>query len=505
MKIITHDLRGLTERGPIINVRQTAKGRFKAQVVAPNGRVLEDRPWQNNLILDQGLNGLAVRSWQASFAYCAAGTGNTPTQYDSGAITASSTPDANPAVNESVVTSSADFFAGKPPNNGTTDSVGMLIRWDSGETAKIITFTSATSVRVAGRATVGSGEFTIYAVNQTSLTTEARRNTSYMTGAGNCGTSIVDNTLTMKRTYEFAAVTDPGGENIAELGFSWDADDDPDGDNLFSRVLIAGGTVNVAQTFQLRVIYELAVTVEPDTAQARTVPITGWLNQVRTTTITGAGSGGTPGTYALGVTGGNGTAFAGTYTIGGGGSLSTITITNHGYGYTVAPSLSFPSGGGGGGALSGASATANLDAWTQGDEQVQGWGLERVESSGSGSYGAAANEPCNAGLTVLSEDAAALKTAGTADDRSQTLASSATAAIANLLGSYTAGTFTMDKTCTFGVLEGLSSDIRAIMLCGPGGGNDSEVCFTYLFDNPQEKLNTHRMSVTWRHTWNRSF
>lgn len=488
MKIITHDLRGLSERGPVINVRQSAKGRFKAQVVSPDGRVVEDRPWQNNLILDQGLNGLATRSWQESFAYCAAGTGNTPTQYDSDATTASQT--------TTTVTASADFFDSLPENG-----VGMLIRWDSGETAKITAYTSPTQVTVSSSATVGSGEFTVYAVNQTSLTTEVRRSTSYLTGAGNCGTSIVSNTLTMKRTYEFAAVTDPGGENIAELGFSWDEDDDPDGDNLFSRVLIAGGAVTVAQTFQLRVIYELAVTVEPDTAQARTVPITGWLNQVRTTTITGAGSGGTPGTYALGVTGGNGTGFAGTYTIGGGGTLTTITITNHGYGYTVAPSLSFPSG-----SITGASATANLDAWTQGDEQVQGWGIERVESTGIGSYGGAANEPCNAGLTVLSEDAAALKTAGTADDRDQTLASSATAAIANSLASYTNGTFTRDKTCTFAILEGLSSDIRAIMLRGPGGGgNDSEVCFTYLFDNPQEKLNTHRLSITWRHTWNRSY
>jgi len=487
MKIITHDLRGLTERGPIINVRQTAKGRFKAQVVAPNGRVVEDRPWQNNLILDQGLNGLAVRSWQASFAYCAAGTGNTSTQYDSGATTATQS-------GTTTVTTSADFFDDIVAAVGSV--VGMLIRWDSGGTAKITAYTSPTEVTVANSGS-NSGEFTVYAVNQTSLTTEARRSTIYMTGAGNCGTSIVGNTLTMKRTYEFEPVNG-AGEVITELGFSWT---DTVAANLFSRVLIAGGSVTVEHTFQLRVIYELAVTVEPDTAQARTVPITGWLNQVRTTTITGAGSGGTPGTYSLGVTGGDGSAFSGTYTIGGGGTMTTITITNHGYDYTVAPSLSFPSGG-----ITGASATANLDAWTQGDEQVQGWGLERVDSSGIGSYGAAANEPCNEGVTALYEfdgveqDLPSLKTAGTADDRGEFAAAS------NSLGSYTDGTFTRDKTCTFGVLEGLSSAIRAIMLRGPGGGGqDGEVCFTYLFDNPQEKLNTHRLSVTWRHTWDRSF
>lgn len=496
MNVITKDFRGVTERTPIFNLRQSAKGRFKVQVVKSRyrpgrhkgaehrrvGRVVEDRPWQNNLILDQGLNGIAVRSWQASFAYCAAGTGNDSTQYDSSTTTATQS--------TTTITTSANFFDSLPGNG-----VGMLIRWDSGETAKITAYTSPTEVTVSNSASVSAGEFTVYAVNQTSLETEARRSTGYLTGAGNCGTSIVGNVLTMKRTYEFDAVTDPGGENITELGFSWDADDDPDGDNLFSRVLIAGGAVAVAQTFQLRVIYELAVTVEPDTAQARTVAITGWLNRVASITTNSAGSGGTPGTYALGVTGGNGSAFAGTYTIGGGGSITSIAITNNGYGYTVAPSLSFPSGG-----ITGASATANLDSWTQGDEMVQGWGIERVGSDGSGSYGGAANEPSNAGVTAVSEESDALETAGTADGRTRL------ASTANSLGSYTAGTFTRDKTCTFGVLDAVSNGLRAIMLCGPGGiGQDGEACFTYLFDNPQPKLNTHRLAVTWRHTWGRSF
>jgi len=485
MKIITHDLRGLTERGPVINVRQTAKGRFKVQVVEPNGRVVEDRPWQNNLILDQGLDGLAVRSWQASFAYCAAGTGNTSTQYDSGATTATQS-------GTTTVTTSADFFDDIVAAVGSV--VGMLIRWDSGGTAKITAFTSPTEVTVENAGS-NSGEFTVYAVNQTSLTTEARRSTGYMTGAGNCGTSTVDNTLTMKRTYEFAPV-DGAGENITELGFSWE---NTEAANLFSRVLIAGAAVTVADTFQLRVIYELAVTVEPDTAQARTVPITGWLNQVRSATVTNGGSGYTS-APTVSFSGGGGTGAAATATLTD-DAVTSVTITNHGSGYTSAPTILFTGGGG-----SAAAATANIDAWTQGDEQIQGWGIEQVDSSGIGSYGAAANEPCNEGVTALyefdgnEEDLPALKTAGTADDRGEFATAS------NSLGSYTAGTFTRDKTCTFGVLEGLSSDIRAIMLRGPGGGGqDGEVCFTYLFDNPQEKLNTHRLSVTWRHTWNRSF
>ena len=483
-QVITHDYRSVTDRRGVIHLPgQMAHGRYKVQVVSPEGRVVTDKPWRRNLILNQGLNGIAVRSWQASFAYCAAGTGNTPTAYDSAAITATQS--------TTTVTTSANFFDSLPANG-----VGMLIRWDGGELATITAYTSPTEVTVSNSTTVGSAEFTVYAVNQTALATEVSRSTSYLTGAGNCGTSIASNTLTMKRTYEF----DPevGSVNYAELGFSWDDDALPDGNNLFSRVLIDGGAVTVGIGFQLRVIYELAITLTPVTPTARTVAITGWLNRVASTTITNVGSGGTPGTYALGVAGGDGTAFAGTYTIGGGGTLSSIAITNYGYGYTVAPTLSFPSGS----IAGGVAATANLDAWTQGDEMIQGWGIERVESTGAGSYGSGGNEPSSTGLTHASEDSQAMETAGTSDDRASL------DSIANVLGSYTADTFTRDKTGTFGVLDAIpvGAGIRALMLSGPGSpGTDSERCFTYLFDNAQQKLNTHKLAVTWRHTWGRSF
>jgi len=75
---------------------------------------------------------------------------------------------------------------------------------------------------------------------------------------------------------------------------------------------------------------------------------------VLSTTITAAGTGGTSGTYALGVSGGP-TGFAGTYTISGGG-VTAITITNPGLSTSnTAPTLSFPSGG-----VTGATATATV-------------------------------------------------------------------------------------------------------------------------------------------------
>ena len=451
---------------------QVASGRYKVQVVnSRTGQIVEERPWAKNLILNNGLDGIALRSWADSFTYCAAGTGNTPTQLDSGATTATQS--------TTSVTSSANFFQ--------NSDIGSLIRWDSGALAVITGYTSATQVTVSNSATVSAGQFTLYRIDQTGLFTEISRSTGYLSGAGNCGTSYVANTVKMKRTYEF----DPEGSsrNYAELGFSWD---NAPGQNCFSRVLIEGGAVTVQTDFQLRVIYELSVTITPNTPTSRTASITGWLNRVASVTTNNAGSGGTPGTYALGVSGGNGSAFAGTYTIGGGGTITAITITNPGYGYTVAPSLAFPSG-----SITGASATANLSAWTQGYECVQAYGLAQVNESGGTAFGSSANEPSNAGLTNLSEASDVLASFGTSDGRA------VSASKANTLATYSQGSHLIDKTTTFNVLEGNSTAIRAMSLAG-GQGSDG-VAFTYLFDNQQTKLDTHRLTLIWWHTWGRTF
>ena len=78
---------------------------------------------------------------------------------------------------------------------------------------------------------------------------------------------------------------------------------------------------------------------------------------IRSCSVTAGGSGYTNGTYALGISGGSGSGFTGTYTVTG-NAVTSITITNSGSGYTSAPTLSFPSGGG-----TGASGLAYLNAF----------------------------------------------------------------------------------------------------------------------------------------------
>ncbi|WP_420408704.1 phage tail protein [Hoeflea sp.] len=76
--------------------------------------------------------------------------------------------------------------------------------------------------------------------------------------------------------------------------------------------------------------------------------------------ITGAGSGGENGTFALAFTGGTGSGAAGTFTVSG-GELTSITITNRGV-YTVAPSLDFSASTD----LTGATATVALEQLANG-------------------------------------------------------------------------------------------------------------------------------------------
>lgn len=81
------------------------------------------------------------------------------------------------------------------------------------------------------------------------------------------------------------------------------------------------------------------------------------VDSIRDVTITAGGSGFADGTYTLGVTGGSGTGFTGTYTCAG-GVVTQITITAAGTGYATVPTISFPSGGG-----SGASGIAYTNAF----------------------------------------------------------------------------------------------------------------------------------------------
>lgn len=223
----------------------------------------------NNLILDQGLNFLFT-TYQIAQAtpYCAVGTGTTTTFTDSGATTATT------AGLSTTVTASASFF--------TAGMVGQLIKFDSGEERYIISQTGTACVVNTAVNIAAPTLFTVWAVNQVGLAAETKRTSTYLTGTGNCGTTDAGNVRTLRRTYDFSA--EVSNQNYTELGWShlFSA-----GNNLFSRTLVSGGTVSVLIGQQLRVVYDIAVTVGPTVSTPATWTIggtTGWPVSPATTT-----------------------------------------------------------------------------------------------------------------------------------------------------------------------------------------------------------------------------
>lgn len=104
------------------------------------------------------------------------------------------------------------------------------------------------------------------------LRSEAVRTGTLVTGAGNCGTSYsAGQKVTMRRTFDFPVET--VNRNYTELGWSYSG---TSGNNLFSRTLISGGTVTVLVDQQLRVVYDLEVTLSPTGVQSGSLTVAGW-------------------------------------------------------------------------------------------------------------------------------------------------------------------------------------------------------------------------------------
>ena len=167
------------------------KGMYKMQVLE-NGKVVEDRPWAENMILNQGL----------------------------------------------------DYAL-----SGSYNQVASLFRYHC----------------------VGTGT-TAVAATDTGLASESKRTGTLLIGDGNVGRTTTGNTATFRYTWDHSP-EGTGGANYSEHGIS---PSETPGNNLFARSLISGGTVSVAEGQQLRVIYDVSVTVTPSVQTACTVGGTGW-------------------------------------------------------------------------------------------------------------------------------------------------------------------------------------------------------------------------------------
>jgi hypothetical protein len=419
---------------------QSVKGRFRVQVMSPEHEVVQDLGWKDNLILDQGLNQVALYTWADCMLVAVVGTGNTPTQVSGGSAQVSQT--------TTTVTVSSGVYSFQ------VSDVGSLIRWSNGTTALITGFIDSQNVSVSPSQSVGASTFVLYRVDQVGLATEIKRsvnattkNPIFVTGAGNCGSTVAANTLTNRRTWDFPAET--GSATYSEIGVSYSGQA---GNNIFSRVVL-NTPVSLTNGQILRVSYELRISMTPNTAQGLTANIAGWPIAPSTSTD---------------------------------GDQSWQYVGLAGINVNTGETEPYDDGG-----------YCNEPAFAGGTSFSLPTGRSAAPLTATGQVPGA--------TLFLSNDGSPLAAFGSAVNRS------AIRALGNVsLSSYTAGTFIRDKTYTFGLTSGNRADWRSMGI-GPTAqntsGEDVDTCefsgFVFVFDEFQTKLNTYTLTLSFRYTWTR--
>ena len=241
-------------------IHQTVRGRFRAQVIGPGDLIIRDYGWQDNLILNQGMDGIAGRLWADSFLYACLGTGSDVNFIPSGATTAQQS-------NVTVTLSGGSLRFTDTP----TDAGRMLI-WDDGQRAKNVAVTNPTTATVSDSKLVTPAQtFRYFLTTLTGLQTETVRTGDISSRAGyNITTTSLPGTVTMQRTWEFPQEVTQ--QIYTEVGVSWSA---TPGNNLFSRML-PSPAITIDAGFHLRLSYQLILTLSPTSPLSKTVNVQGW-------------------------------------------------------------------------------------------------------------------------------------------------------------------------------------------------------------------------------------
>lgn len=245
-------------------VGQLLEGRVRCQVLdAKTKEVLHDYGWQNNLILNQGMNnyGLLVYLWADAFKFCVAGTGSTkPTKNSGGGTTATQS-------GTGVTLAGGSFVL-----TDTATDAGKMIKWDTNQEAMIVTVTDPTHAVLDRSQSVSAGTFVVYNTQQTGMETETSRSSNYVPGIGFCESQVSPaNLVRSRRTWDFPA---EGGSphTYTEIGFS---NVNTVANNLFSRIYLTS-PIAMLTGQQLRIIYDLFVTYTPSAPRSKTPTITNW-------------------------------------------------------------------------------------------------------------------------------------------------------------------------------------------------------------------------------------
>ena len=249
------------------------QGFYKLSVIDPTtNEVKWESDWNKNLILNQGMNNIAIGRICDSTLYGVAGTGSRPNSI-SGAL--STITQSGATIRLLPLSGGLLAFTSSYSTYTTSVNVGDVIQ-DSDFSESMVTAVNANGINLTVTPSYtysNEKTFVIWKTSQVGLEAEITRSSTYVPGIGNCGTtsgSFTPHILEHKRTYDFAP--EVANRAYTEVGTAWASSGNT---TVFSRMALPT-TVVVSASYQLRVVYNLQATMSPYSASYFTASISGW-------------------------------------------------------------------------------------------------------------------------------------------------------------------------------------------------------------------------------------
>lgn len=474
----------------------TLKGRVRV-AVREGDRVVRDYGWQDNLILDQGLDKIAIMPINQVFVACCCGTGSNPTFKN---------PNTTATVSGNALTATAPAFA-------LSDLDGDCVFGSLQQRFKIEAYTDPQHVTLFQSGSIPTATpFTIEYTNQAILAGEVKRTTVYLTTPGACGSIINPGNVVLWRTFLF----DPETTEVTytELGFS---DSSAAGPNLFSRVVLAtpvsliGPQAALPSGQQLQVTYQLTVGIDygqgagnffagrtPATINVTNLPILFSIWQYADSTtqdgylaVTMAGNVPAIVGESVVVSGASVSAYNGTWEV-----LDSTQITDTTHGQSTTLSLAVPWSA----AATGGQVTIPLTGgFFRGNQGILLIGVigQPIPPPDTADFFQGFGEPSNAGQAWASSVGGDLLTGG--NNAPSRVDPSLLSSVNCVLSPYTPGSFFLDRVADIVINNGPN-----VYTFGYGIADLTNQIETWAWDQPHALLVGSTLALTIRVSWGRT-
>src|ERR1035437_10355913 len=256
------------------------RGIYKVQVInSTTKEITLDCDWQKNLILNGGMDAVAVAVLGNLSYYGIIGTGSRPNSITSSTSTITQSGAGVYLYN----TSGLPNFTSSYSTYTASVNVGDVLQYSNNSQSTVTSITDGLNLQVSPTYSIDVGNaqtFTIWKASQTDLEGESKRSATFLTGVGNCGTTTSGSTKKFRRSYDFS--TEISSSTYTEIGVSWTVTKAVK--STFSRVVLPS-PVTVGIGFKLRLIYDLFLSFTPNAPQYFTASVSGWPVSPSTTTI----------------------------------------------------------------------------------------------------------------------------------------------------------------------------------------------------------------------------